>query len=478
MPDPTSLGIGDLKEGLRKRTFSCREVVDAFLHRIASDDSRIGSFLFIDAEGARAAAKSLDERIAEGGDLPHLAGVVVAVKDNIAVRGMPATAASRILEGYVPPYEATVVERLKRAGAIVIGKTNLDEFGMGASTEQSGFHPTANPHDPTRVAGGSSGGSAAAVAAEFCTAALGSDTGGSVRQPAAFCGVVGMRPTYGMVSRNGLIALASSMDVIGPLARSAEDARSLLHVIAGHDARDATSLPQGSVALAPDRLDLKRVRVGVPAEYLGGRLSGEVRAGFERARSLLERAGAAIIDVSLPTTEHAVPTYYVINPAEASSNLGRYDGIRFGQPHDPSLGHRLATAKLRGGRFGSEPIRRILVGSFTLSSGYRDRYYHTAQRVRTLIRQDFVGAFEDVDFLLTPTTPTVAFPLGSVQDLLTMYEQDVYLSAVSLAGLPAISLPVEHGGGLPVGIQLIGQQQRDAELLDVAESLQGIMKDS
>ncbi len=467
----TALGVAEIRDGLQTKRFSCAELVSSYLDQLKAKDDELGSFLQVDADGATASAAAIDARLAAGQELPALGGAVVAVKDNIVVRGLPATAASKMLEGYVPPYDATVVTRLRKAGAVILGKTNLDEFAMGASTEQSAFHPTKNPRDPARVTGGSSGGSAAAVAANFCTVALGSDTGGSIRQPAAFCGIVGLRPTYGRVSRHGLIALASSMDVIGPLARSVADARALLHVISGHDPADATSLPESGVPANGKRVPLKGLRIGLPKEYLEGSLTDEVRQGFDRAREALERGGVLLKEISLPMTRYAVPTYYVITPAEAFSNLARYDGIRFGPGHDSALGHGIASRRLRGQRFGLEPKRRIMLGTFTLSSGYADRYYHTAQRVRTLIRQDFANALAELDLLLTPTTPSPAFPLGSVSDPLAMYQQDVFLAAVSLAGLPAVSLPVPTDATLPVGVQLIGRQSEDARLLDAAEAI-------
>lgn len=467
---PEMLTIAALQQGLREQHFSVRELVDAYLGRIEAQDGTIRSFLHVAAAGAQHSADELDRALAAGTSLPALGGVVVAVKDNIAVRGMPATAASRLLDGYVPPYEATVVSRLRRAGAIIIGKTNLDEFAMGASTEQSGFHPTKNPHDPTRVPGGSSGGSAAAVAADFCTVALGSDTGGSIRQPAAFCGVVGVRPTYGSVSRYGLIALASSMDVVGPIARTVEDAELVLAVIAGYDPKDATTLPHHRVPPGAEPLALSGLRIGVPREYERGLSDPDAARGFADAKAALVAAGSKLIAVSLPSTPLAVPAYYVITPAEASSNLARYDGIRFGHAGDHRHGHRGASATLRGEKLGPEPKRRILSGAFTLSAGYADRYYHTAQRVRTLIRQDFAHAFASVDFLLTPATPTPAFPLRSVQDPIAMYRQDVYLAAASLAGLPAMTIPVPDVGSLPVGVQLIGRQGSDGTMLRFAKS--------
>ena len=468
--DLTTLDGMTLHAKLAAKECSCVEIVEAYLNAITTRDGEIGSFLVTDAPGARAAATVLDEKLAAGEALPPLAGFVLAVKDNIAVKDMTATAGSKILEGYIPPYEATAVSRLRTAGAIFIGKTNLDEFGMGASTEQSGFHPTKNPHDTSRVPGGSSGGSAAAVAAGFCTAALGTDTGGSVRQPAAFCGVVGMRPTYGLVSRSGLIALASSMDTIGPLARTVADARAILSVMSGHDHADATTLPERGITSHGTVQTLKGLKIGMPKEYVDGITDRQVRSAYEAFCAHLKDLGAELVDCTLPTTPHAIPAYYVLMPAEASSNLARYDGIRFGHPGRDDLGHRQVYAHLRGERFGLEPQRRITVGTFTLSAGYADRYYHAAQCVRTLIREDFERVFDDVDFLVTPATPTVAFPLGSITDPVDMYRQDMFMSAVSLAGFPALSLPAPDAGTLPVGIQLIAPQGADAALLDVAEA--------
>lgn len=469
--NPSQLTLAEIRDGISTKKYSAQEVTDAFLSNVRERDGHIGAFLAVDEQGARAGSRALDERVERGEALPSLAGAVIAVKDNICVAGLPATAASKILEGYRPSFDATVIERLREHGAIVIGKTNLDEFAMGASTEQSAYRLTRNPHDPKRVPGGSSGGSAAAVAAGFSAVALGSDTGGSIRQPAAFCGLVGFRPTYGSVSRYGLLALTSSMDVIGPLARSVADARDVYRVIAGYDPRDATSLPPGVVETSAAAPGLRGVRVGIPREYSEETLDPAVAAAFERSRRVLESAGARVVELSLPSTRFAVPAYYVITPAEAASNLARYDGLRFGPAAPAATGHGQATAALRGERFGLEPKRRILLGSFVLSAGYSDRYYHTAQRVRTLIRQDFSTAFHQVDLLLTPATPTPAFPIGSVADPVSMYRQDIFLAAASLAGVPALTLPVP-GTGLPVGVQLIGRQGTDFSLLDRAESLE------
>lgn len=470
--DISRAGIVGLRSGLVEHQFSCREIVDEYLEAIRKNDGTLGCFLHVDAEGAKSAAEAIDDNLKTGNELPALAGTVVAVKDNIFVNAMPSTAGSCMLEGYEPAFDATAVERLKAAGAIVIGKTNLDEYAMGASTEQSAFHPTKNPRDHARVPGGSSGGSAAAVAAGLCSVALGSDTGGSVRLPAAYCGVVGFRPTYGSVSRYGLVAMASSMDVIGPIGKSVEDCRQLLAVMGGHDPHDATSLPDPILKATDAERTLRGLRVGIPKEYFSDELAPEVVAALQRVQSILGRAGATCTDISLPSTVISVPTYYIITPAEVSSNLARYDGIQFGP-----IGRNEATSttKLRDERFGTEVKRRVLLGTYVLSAGYADRYYHLAQRARTKIRQDFATAFADVDMLLTPTSPTLAFPFGSVQDPVSMYQQDVFLSAASLAGVPAISLPVPTDS-LPVGAQIIGPQRRDADVLAWAQALETAMR--
>lgn len=472
--DLSALDGESLHRGIVAKEFTCADIVESYLGRIDADEKDIRSFLFIDRDGARETARGIDEAIASGDAAPPLAGYVIAVKDNILVRGMPATAASRMLEGYLPPYESTAVTRLKKAGAVIIGKTNLDEFAMGASTEQSAYHPTSNPYDRSLVPGGSSGGSAAAVAAGFCTVALGSDTGGSVRQPAAFCGLVGMRPTYGAVSRSGLVAMASSLDVIGPIAKTVGDARRILAVMAGHDPSDATTLPNMKLPHEAKTLDLKKVTIGIPKEYLDALTDPDVKHGFNAVVAACRKKGATTVEISLPTTPLAVPTYYVIVPAEASSNLARYDGVRFGHPTDTSLGHRNAYARLRGEQFGPEPTRRIIVGAYTLSEGYADQYYHVAQRTRTLIREDLERAFQQVDILLTPATPTPAFPLKSVQNVIDMYRQDTFLAAASLAGLPAIAIPTPKRSGPPIGVQIMGSLGDDAFTLNAAEAIRAL----
>ena len=409
------------------------------------------------------------------GSTGRLAGIPVGVKDNLATRDLPTTCGSNILEDFVSPYEATVVRRLREAGAVVIGKTNLDEFAMGSSTENSAFGPTRNPWDPGRVPGGSSGGSAAAVAAGIVPVALGSDTGGSVRQPASFCGVVGIKPTYGRVSRYGLVAFASSLDQVGTFGRTVRDAATLLEVVSGHDPRDATS----AVRPTPDLIGgigrgLRGTVVGVPEEYFPHALDPSIRSLAERATVLLERAGAEVRPVSLPHTDLAIPTYYVIAPAEASSNLARYDGVRFGHRAEGATSTIEVYERSRSAGFGAEVKRRILLGTYVLSSGYYEAYYGRAQQARRLISLDFDAVFGDgVDVLFTPTSPTVAFGLGErVDDPYEMYLSDVFTVTANLAGVPALSLPIGLANGLPVGGQLIAPHWREDTLIATAAALE------
>ncbi|MCY0878656.1 MAG: Asp-tRNA(Asn)/Glu-tRNA(Gln) amidotransferase subunit GatA [Firmicutes bacterium] len=447
------------------------DIVEHHLERLNARDPVIRAFLHVAAEQARAQAAVQDRwSPAERAERP-LSGVPVAIKDNIVTETMPTTAASRILQNFYAPYNATVVDKLYEAGAIVIGKTNLDEFAMGSSTEHSAFYPTRNPWALDRVPGGSSGGSAAAVAAGMVPLALGSDTGGSIRQPSAYCGIIGMKPTYGRVSRYGLIAFASSLDQIGPMARRVRDLRALYDVIAGPDPRDATSLPDTT-----DATPLSRPwRIGVPREYFGEGLDPEIRHVLDRHLSQLRAEGHEIRDISLPHTRFAIAAYYLIAPAEASSNLSRYDGIRYGFRRESRDLVTLYEATRDEG-FGPEVKRRILLGTHALSSGYYDAYYLTAQKVRTLIRRDFDDAFHTVDFVVTPTTPEVAFRLGErSDDPLTMYLGDIYTVTANLAGLPAISLPVGWAHGLPVGVQWLAKPLADHQLLEAAEALEGLL---
>jgi len=461
-----------LAAAVRAREVSALEVADAHLDRAGAWNGRLNAFLHLDAERVRAEARALDRRVASGEEVGALAGVPVAIKDNISVAGMPATCASRILTPYVPPFDAHVVERLRAAGAIPFGKTNLDEFAMGSSTENSAFGPTRNPHDLAHTPGGSSGGSAAAVAAGLVPLAIGSDTGGSIRQPAAFCGIVGCKPTYGLVSRYGLIAFASSLDQIGPFARDVDDARLLLSVLAGPDPRDATSSFQGVLPASVEEPNgLSGLRIGIPAECFAEGLAPAVRAAVGAAIAALSRLGAEIVEVSLPLTKFGIPAYYIVAPSEASSNLARYDGVRFGMRGAGEGVHGLFAAT-RGEGFGREVKRRILLGTFALSSGYYEAYYGRAQRVRAAMRQEIEEVLTRVDLLASPTTPTVAFRLGEkAEDPLAMYLNDVLTVTANLCGVPALSLPCGRSNqGLPIGLHLTGPRFGEARLLRVARA--------
>jgi aspartyl-tRNA(Asn)/glutamyl-tRNA(Gln) amidotransferase subunit A len=459
---------------VRRGEVTAREVAAAALARIAEREDEIHAFNLVTAALALDAADAVDRAVAEGRDPGPLAGVPVALKDNLCTRGVPTTCSSRILEGWRPPYDATVVERLAAAGAVVVGKTNLDEFAMGSSTENSAFGPTRNPRDLTRVPGGSSGGSAAAVAAGFVPVALGSDTGGSIRQPAALCGVVGIKPTYGLVSRFGLVAFASSLDQVGPLASTVEDAALVLEVIAGHDPRDSTSIPQPAPSLV-DVLDhgVDGLRIGLVAELTGDGIAPDVAARVRAAAGALEAAGAEVREVSVPALTYGLSAYYLIAPAEASSNLARYDGVRYGNRVEGATTGEMMEATRTAG-FGPEVKRRIMLGAYALSAGYYDAYYGKAQRVRTLIARDFAAAYETVDLLLTPTSPTTAFPLGDkTADPLAMYLNDVCTIPTNLAGHAAVSVPFGVGDdGLPVGVQVLAPALGEASMLRVAAVLE------
>jgi len=448
-------------------------VVEEALARVDVREGEVHAFNTVLAVEARATADALDLRIARGDDPGPLAGVPVALKDNLCTRGIATTCGSRILEGWRPPYDATVVQRLAAAGAVVVGKTNLDEFAMGSSTENSAFGPTRNPLDPTRVPGGSSGGSAAAVAAGFAPLALGSDTGGSIRQPAAFCGVVGVKPTYGAVSRYGLVAFASSLDQIGPFAATVADAALLLEVIAGHDPMDSTSNP-GPAAPISARLGegVDGLRVGVVRELTHG-VDPDVEACVRAAADALVAAGAKVDDVSLPAAVHGLAAYYLIAPAEASSNLARYDGVRYGLRVD-GADVAAMNAATRGAGFGAEVKRRIMLGTYALSAGYYDAYYGQAQRVRTLIIRDFEAAYEEFDVLLSPTAPSTAFTLGAkTADPLAMYMSDVCTIPSNLAGHPAMTVPYGTGAdGMPVGVQVMAPALGEPVMFRVAAALE------
>ena len=461
---------------------SARSVVEEHLAVIDSHEGEIHAFNLVLADEALTRADDLDRRIADGEDPGPLAGVPVALKDNLCTRGIDTTCGSRILEGWRPPYDATVVERLAGAGAVAIGKTNLDEFAMGSSTENSAFGPTRNPLDTSRVPGGSSGGSAAAVAAGFAPLALGSDTGGSIRQPAALCGTVGVKPTYGRVSRYGLVAFGSSLDQIGPFANSVEDAALLLEVIGGHDPRDSTSIPEAS----PDLLGglgqgVEGLRIGLISELMGGPdqaasvegIADDVRARVEQAAEALAAAGATVEHASVPSTIYGLSAYYLIAPAEASSNLARFDGVRFGLRVDADTAAEMNTATRTAG-FGDEVKRRIMLGTYALSAGYYDAYYGKSQKVRTLIQRDFARAYESFDLLLSPTAPTTAFRLGDkTGDPMLMYLNDVCTIPSNLAGHPSMSVPFGSGDdGLPVGVQVLAPALAEATMFRAAAVLE------
>lgn len=464
--------LAELSDALAAGRVTSVELTRAVIDRTRAVDERVKAFNSFDADDALAQAAASDARRAAGQALGPLDGIPIGLKDVIAVRDQPLTASSKMLANFVSPYDAHVTEQLRRAGAVLWGRLNLDEFAMGSSTENSATHTTRNPHDLSRVPGGSSGGSAAAVAAGEAPATLGSDTGGSIRQPAALCGVVGLKPTYGLVSRYGLVAFASSLDQIGPFTRTVEDAAILLQTIAGHDERDSTSV---QVEIPDYRAALREKkgpwRIGIPKEYFGEGLDPEVAAAVQQAVEHYKSLGCEIRPVSLPHTEYGVGVYYILATAECSSNLSRYDGVRYG--------HRAADAKdlhdlyfrSRAEGFGPEVKRRVILGTYVLSSGYYDAYYLRAQKVRTLIRQDFLNAYQEVDVILTPTTPTPAFKVGAKADPLAMYLCDVYTIGVNLAGLPGISVPCGYSSeGLPIGFQLIGQPFGEADLLAAAHA--------
>jgi aspartyl-tRNA(Asn)/glutamyl-tRNA(Gln) amidotransferase subunit A len=443
--------------------------------RIATGDAQINSYLSLSRERALAQAEKIDLMADRGEVLPPLAGVPVGIKDVLVMRGAPATAGSLILKGYRPPYDATAVARLEAAGAVLLGKLNCDEFAMGSSNENSAYGPVLNPRALDRVPGGSSGGSAAAVAADFAVATLGTDTGGSIRQPAAFCGVVGVLPTYGRVSRYGLIAFASSLDRVGPFTKNVKDAATMLEVLAGHDAMDATSSDR-PVADYVGGLEqpVEGLRVGVPAEYFGEGLDPEIRAAIEKVLDGLKAAGCVVKPVNLPHTKYAIPTYYVIATAEASSNLSRFDGVRFGLREVEAKTLADMYRKTRDAGFGAEVKRRILLGTYALSAGYYDAYYKKAQQVRTLLTRDFLSAFNEVDVLVAPMTPTPAFKLGEkTDDPVKMYLEDIYSVAASLAGICGVSVPCgETQDALPIGVQIMGKHFDEKTMLRVARAVE------
>jgi len=472
----TALAIDEIRNLLTLKKLSAEDLVRAHLDRIEQKDREVRAYLTLCPDRALEQAKKIDRLVAAGEPLPPLAGVPAAVKDEIVTRGVRSTCSSRMLENYIPPYDATAVERLEAAGACVLGKTNCDEFAMGSSTENSAFFPTRNPHDLARVPGGSSGGSASAVAAGLATVALGSDTGGSIRQPAALCGIVGMMGTYGRVSRFGLVAFASSLDHVGPFGRTVRDVALLLGTIAGHDPRDSTAadvpVPDYAGALSET---VSGLRVGVPNEYFAG-LNPQVGDNIQKGVELLAKLGFKIVPISLPHTDYAIATYYIIATAEASSNLARFDGVRYGFRSPEYSDLRGMYEKTRDRGFGAEVKRRIMLGTYVLSSGYYDAYYRRAQKVRTLIARDFLEAFEDVDVIVTPTSPIPAFKLGErVDDPLQMYLADIYTVTASLAGIPGISVPCGKTKGdprLPVGTQILAKHFDEARLLQVAHAFE------
>ena len=464
----------DLAAAVRTGARSARSITEEHLAAIDAREGEIHAFNLVTRDQALAAADAVDAAVARGEDPGPLAGVPVALKDNLCTRGIPTTCSSRILEGWRPPYDATVVERVLAAGGIPVGKTNLDEFAMGSSTENSAFGPTRNPRDPSRVPGGSSGGSAAAVAAGFAPLALGSDTGGSIRQPAALCGVVGVKPTYGAVSRYGLVAFASSLDQIGPFANSVDDAALLLDVISGHDPLDSTSIAAPPTSLRAAGGDVAGLRIGIAVELTeADGIAPEVRTAVERAAEALVAAGATVERISVPSAVYGLSAYYLIAPAAASSNLARYDGVRYGL-RSPGVDVAEMNAATRDAGFGDEVKRRIMLGTYALSAGYYDAYYGQAQRVRTLIIRDLAAAYERVDALISPTAPTTAFPFGAkTADPLAMYLSDVCTIPTNLAGHPAMSVPFGLGAdGLPIGVQVLAPALGETVMFRVARAIE------
>lgn len=461
------LRIKEVHAGLVAKKFTSTELTSACLAQIKKLNKKLNAFITVTEREALEQAEAVDKKIVKGGKIGILEGVPVALKDNILVKGVRATSGSKILENYVASYDATVVEKLKVAGAIILGKTNMDEFAMGASTETSYFGPTKNPHDPTRVPGGSSGGSAAVVAANMCIYALGSDTGGSVRQPASFCGVVGMKPTYGAVSRYGLMAMASSLDQIGPITKSAEDAKIVFGIIRGKDKMDSTMVEN---KYKKGKIDIKKLKIGVPKEYFVAGMGSAVEKVVREAIEKLKKAGAKIVDVSLPHAEYALAVYYLIMPAEVSANLARFDGVRYGYQTKKTKTLLDVYLKTRAEGFGDEVKRRIMLGTYALSAGYYDAYYLQAQKMRTLIREDFEKVFKEVDCLITPTSPTTAFKIGEkIDDPLTMYLSDVFTVSANVVGVPAISVPCGEVKKMPVGLQIMGKWFDEETILELAK---------
>ena len=469
------LTLAEIQSLLQQKQLSSREITQHYLDRIAQQNSTYNCYISVDSEGALNAADAADTAIATGAN-GALLGVPFAHKDIFCTQGIKTTCGSKMLDNFIPPYDATVVAKMKAAGAVMLGKTNMDEFAMGSSNETSYFGPVKNPWDLNTVPGGSSGGSAAAVAARLAPAATGTDTGGSIRQPAALCGITGLKPTYGRVSRYGMIAFASSLDQAGPMTRTAEDAALLLNSMSGHDAKDSTStdiaVPDYTATL---NQPIKGLKIGLPKEYFDDRLDSAMANTVQAALAELEKLGATLVDIELPNSALSVPAYYVIAPAEASSNLSRFDGVRYGYRCDNPKDLEDLYTRTRSEGFGDEVKRRILVGAYALSAGYYDAYYRKAQQVRRLIKQDFVNAFEKVDIIAGPTSPSPAFKFGEKgDDPVAMYLEDIYTIAVNLAGLPAMSLPAGMMNNMPVGLQLVGNYFAEQQLLNTAHQFQTV----
>jgi aspartyl-tRNA(Asn)/glutamyl-tRNA(Gln) amidotransferase subunit A len=475
--DLNHLTIDAARNAVQKRTVTSLALVESHYERIKKEDGRIGAYLTLTRERALEQAERMDRLAADGKPLPPLGGVSVAIKDVMCTSGVRTTAGSKILSNFIPPHDCTAVARLEAAGAVVLGKLNCDEFAMGSSNENSAFHPVRNPHDTSRVPGGSSGGSAAAVAADMAVAALGSDTGGSIRQPASFCGVVGLMPTYGRVSRYGLIAFASSLDHIGPVTKTVKDAALVLRTIAGRDPMDSTSadVPVPDYVAALDQ-PVRGLKIGVAKEYFGEGLDSEVRKAVEDAIQKLAELGCEVVPVSLPHTEYAIPTYYIVATAEASANLARFDGVRYGYRAKSARTLSDLYRRSRDEGFGAEVKRRIMLGTYALSAGYYDAYYLKAQKVRTLLTRDFDEAFKKVDAIVTPTSPTAAFRLGEkANDPLAMYLADIYTVTADLAGIPGISVPCgKTRENLPIGVQILGKHFDESTILRIAHAYERV----
>lgn len=478
--DITSLTALELKEKLKNKEISAREVVSAYMDRVKEKEPEINAFITVTEEEALRAADRVDEKIRNGEELGLLAGIPVAIKDNISTKGIRTTCASKMLENYIPPFEATVIERIKEEDGIIIGKTNMDEFALGSSTETSYFGATRNPNDTERVPGGSSGGSAAAVAAKEAPLALGTDTGGSIRQPAAFCGVVGIKPTYGLVSRYGVVPMANSLDQVGPFGRNVKDAALLLQVIAGHDERDSTSMELD----IPDYINsltdnVKGIKAAIPREYLELEIDLNIKKSFLNAVEILKNLGVEMEEISLPNIKYGLPDYYIISTSELSTNMSRYDGIRYGYRASNFTDIDDLFKKSRTEAFGKEVKRRIMLGTYSLSKGQADEYYKKALKVRTLIKNDFDKAFQKYDVILGPTTPKLPFKIEEITDPVTMYKSDLFTVAVNLAGICALSMPCGSADGLPVGIQIMGDRFKEINILKAAyaleKSLGGVM---